>query len=72
LFRERACKWGKGQERERDAGLHLTTHDHDLSGNQESDAWPAEPSRCPGIADSKKALLVITLSLKMDPKGYHP
>lgn len=24
-----------------------------------------------GIADSKKALSVITLSLKMDPKGYH-
>lgn len=50
---------GRGRERRRDGrgdiplitvphtGLHLMTLDHDLSGNQESDAQPTAPLRRP-------------------------
>ena len=55
-FRERGWEWGQ-KERESQADfplsaepntrLDLTTLDHDLNQNQESDAQPTEPPRCP-------------------------
>ena len=63
--REKSGERGRGRERilstvtmEPDMGLNPTTHwDHDLNQNQESDAQPTEPSRCP------HKMLVLTLVL---------
>lgn len=47
---------GVGAQRERDAphrvplGAQSHNRDHSLGGNQESDAEPAEPPRCPQLA----------------------
>ena len=78
-FREReSTSGGKGQrEREKENleqavcsawsptwGLIPQLWDHELSRNQELDAQPTEPPRCPSLKDFKTAILTLLNELK--------
>ena len=76
--RQKQCEWGRVKEGEReradraDSGLKLTKpQDHDLSQNQESTTYPAEPPRRPCVnllLDSVFPLICVSVPIV----EFHP
>ena len=61
LLRVSEHEWGRGRGRER-GGSNPQFWNHDLGQNQESDAQPTEPPRCPYLL----VLMCISLVAKME------